>query len=257
MPYALTIPLRRARTLPTPGGTPPRALHALFYHWLEAAEPRLARFVHEQAEPKPFTVSPLLDDDDEHAHFRVTLMEDEYWPYVAEGIKRERTVRIGQHIWTLEPNGVQVEQRAYADIVESASADREVTLQFESPTSFHVNGLHEPLPIPRRVYQSFLLRWNAFSGLALEPSETFLEWVTNCVAVSRFELHSETVRFGAHQQIGCIGTVSYVVAKPTGGDHELVRWLNRLADYAYFCGTGHKTTQGMGQTRRSSSRAAA
>jgi CRISPR/Cas system endoribonuclease Cas6 (RAMP superfamily) len=23
-----------------------------------------------------------------------------------------------------------------------------------------------------------------------------------------------------------------------------------LADYAFFCGTGHKTTQGMGQTRR-------
>ena len=26
--------------------------------------------------------------------------------------------------------------------------------------------------------------------------------------------------------------------------------LNALADYAFFCGTGHKTTQGMGQTRR-------
>jgi hypothetical protein len=31
---------------------------------------------------------------------------------------------------------------------------------------------------------------------------------------------------------------------------EWVRRLNLLADYAAFCGTGHKTAHGMGQTQR-------
>ena len=31
---------------------------------------------------------------------------------------------------------------------------------------------------------------------------------------------------------------------------EMLRLVNLLADFAFYCGTGYKTTMGMGQTRR-------
>src|SRR3990172_446942 len=102
MPYSITVPLKTIKTLPHEGGTSHRALNALLYHWLEAAEPRLSQFVHDQAEPKPFTLSPLIATGDECYRFRATLLEDEYGPYVSEGMQRERTVRIGAHILAID-----------------------------------------------------------------------------------------------------------------------------------------------------------
>jgi len=248
MPYSITIHLQTLRTLPQEGGVVHRALNALFYRWLETAEPRLARFVHEQADPKPFTLSPLAVDGDERCHFRLTLLEDEYWAYVATWMKREQTVRIGPKILALSDE-VQVEHRAYGEIAELAATEREIALRFESPTSFRTREMYDALPDPRRVFQSHLVRWNAFAE-PLEPQDVYLEWVASYVAVSQFDLKTEVLDFGSHVEIGCVGEVHFRVAERVGGDREMVRWLNRLADYAYFCGTGHKTTQGMGQTRR-------
>ena len=241
--------MQTARTLSNAGGNANRALHALFHRWLDAAEPRLARFVHEQADPKPFTLSPLREDGDGRYHFRLTLLEEEYWGYVSEGMKRERTVRVGDEILALDGQ-LQAEQRAYAEIAAAQSTDTEIVLRFDSPTSFKSREMLNPLPDARSVFQSHLVRWNAFASEPLEPQEVFLDWVMNHVAVSKFDLRTEVLGFGRHLQIGCVGEAHYRVAERMDGDAELVCWLNRLADYAYFCGTGHKTTQGMGQTRR-------
>lgn len=241
--------MQTERALPESGGVPARALHALFHRWLDAAEPRLARFVHEQADPKPFTLSPLIAESRGQFHFRLTLLEDEYWGYVVEGMKRERTVRVGKEILTVDGQP-QVAQRTYAEIATAQSAETEIVLRLESPTSFKSREMLNLLPDARSVFQSYLLRWNAFASEPLEPQEVFLDWVMNHVAVSKFDLHTEVMSFGAHRQIGCVGEAHYRVAMREERDAELVRWSNRLADYAYFCGTGHKTTQGMGQTRR-------
>lgn len=248
MPYALTLNLRVQRTLPAPAGEPHRALNALFYHWLDAAEPSLARFVHEMAEPKPFTVSPLWKNEDGTYRFRMTLLEDQYAPYISRGMERERTVRVGNEI--LELGDLRVEDCSYAQLAEGARAQTDVTLEFLSPTSFRVNELDDPLPFPRRVFQSYLTKWNSFSGMAIEPFGAFLEWVEMNVAVARMDLKTDVLRFERHVQIGGMGTIQYRVAKRAFGDDQLVRGLNMLATYAPFCGTGRKTTQGMGQTRR-------
>lgn len=249
MPYSIDIPLKVERRLPEEAGEAPRALKAFFYRCIESAEPRLARFIHTQAEPKPFTVSPLLPADPEGYHLRVTLLEDEYMPYLAAGLKREQTLRAGEHILRVagEPDATR---RSYAELAEAAEHAREITLQFESPTGFRANGLDDPLPVPRRVFQSYLRRWSAFAGIALDVPDAYLDWVEENVAVSRFELRTEVLKFQEHIQIGCVGRVQYQAARRAPGDAPMVRALNRLADYAYYCGTGHKTTEGMGQTRR-------
>jgi CRISPR-associated endoribonuclease Cas6 len=249
LPYSLSFCLKLIRTLPASAGDEHRALHAWFYHWLEAAEPKLAQFVHDQADPKPFTVSPLTAEGDERSHFRVTLLEDDYWQYIERGMARERTNRVLDRILALD-GPPQVTHKTYIELAQSTATRREVILRFDSPTSFKSREKHYPLPDPMLVFESHHARWNAFAPDALKIDEAWSEWLANTVAVSRFELSSQVVDFGSYQQIGCVGKAQYMTV---GNGPDLAAGLgpfNALADYAFFCGTGHKTTQGMGQTRR-------
>ncbi|MBI4675890.1 MAG: CRISPR-associated endoribonuclease Cas6 [Chloroflexi bacterium] len=249
MPYAIGLSLRVQRALPSSGGEPHRALNALLYHWLDAAEPSLAKFVHDMAEPKPFTVSPLWKQGDGTYRFRMTLLEDQYASYISRGMEKEKTVRVGNEILQID-GAPRVEHCTYVQLSEGAEEQTDVMLEFLSPTSFRVNEMDDPLPFARRVFQSYLTKWNAFSGMPIEPFGTFLEWVELHVAVSQMNLKTDVFRFERHVQIGCIGQVQYRVVRREPGDVPLVRWLNCLADYSQFCSTGRKTTQGMGQTRR-------
>lgn len=249
MPYSITIPLKTQRVLPESGGTPDRALNALLYKWISAADSRLADFLHDQADPKPFTLSPLIDRGDGRFQFRVTLLEDQYGPYVSEGMKLERTVRIRTRI--LAMNGEpEVIHRTHDELWCNAGTSPVVVVRFDSPTSFKLNAVHYPLPDPVLVFSSYRARWNAFAPAALHVEEAWLEWVKEAVAVSRFELSTQVVDFERYQQIGCVGQVQYTVVDRGPESRAGRAALNGLADYAFFCGTGHKTTQGLGQTRR-------
>jgi CRISPR/Cas system endoribonuclease Cas6 (RAMP superfamily) len=50
--------------------------------------------------------------------------------------------------------------------------------------------------------------------------------------------------------VGFVGDVQYNVIRAGKIGDEWLRRLNLLADYAAFCGTGHKTAHGMGWTER-------
>jgi CRISPR-associated endoribonuclease Cas6 len=249
LPYSVAVDLCRIRTLSESAGVPHRVANALLYRWLEAAEPSLAQFVHDQADPKPFTLSPLTPDGDERFRLRLTLLEDQYWPCVERGMQQERTIRVEDKIFALEGEP-QVTHQTYIALAQSVATRRDIVLCFDSPTSFKSREMAYSLPDPVLVFISHCARWNAFVPEALQISEAWSEWVAQHVAISRFELSSQVFRFGDHQQIGCVGRVQYVVV---GNGREVDEGrgpLNVLADYAFFCGTGHKTTQGMGQTRR-------
>ncbi|MCI0475995.1 MAG: CRISPR system precrRNA processing endoribonuclease RAMP protein Cas6, partial [Anaerolineales bacterium] len=90
---------------------------------------------------------------------------------------------------------------------------------------------------------------NAFAPEALRISDEWADWLRKSVAVQRAEIRTQSVQFKDYQQIGFVGVVEYAVVN-RAPDREGIAPLNALAEYAYFCGTGHKTTQGCGQTRR-------
>jgi len=246
MPLSLTFTLdTRGQTLPE-NAIP--ALHATFFQWLERGDAETARQVHAVSDPKPYTVSPLTREED-RARFRITLLDDALWTPLAVGIANQPEVRV---LWATLPfaTAPHIEQRTYAQIAQAAREDTSVTLQFDSPTSFKSHEMHYPLPDPVLVFASYHARWNVFAPAELRIDPSWDAWVRDSVAVSRFELRSEVVRYKEFSQIGFVGVVQYTVA----GKHANIRAglgpLNTLADYAYFCGTGHKTTQGCGQTRR-------
>jgi len=259
MPYLLEIPLTRQEWRKDKGGgETPRALNAMVYHWLEAADKRVVEFVHDRAvQMKPFTVSPLVRLREGEYFFRVTLLEDEYGAFVADGIEhvlRDKprggySLRVNQEILEVA-DAPRVWHKSYAELKDETRHDLEIALEFLSPMSFHVKGMDYALPEPRRVFESYLKRWNEFSGWVLEPADALLDWIEQNVALASFDLHSAEHTYREYKHIGCVGRVTYCVQKSGWGDADKVHWLNVLAEFATFCGTGRKTTQGMGQTRR-------
>ena len=247
MPYSFEIPLDVRFVDQLPEISIP-ALHATFFQWLERGDKEVAKQVHDVSDPKPYTVSPLVRGGEEAARFRITLLDDALWEPLERGMNATPQVRI---LWATLPlaGPPTITQRTYAQLAQEASSVPVVVLAFKTPMSFRSHEMHYPLPDPEMVFASYHARWNAFAPELLQIDETWLEWLRESVAVSRFELHSEVVRFKKYTQIGCAGSVLYEVVA-NKDDRNMCAVLNALADYAFFCGTGHKTTQGLGQTQR-------
>lgn len=135
------------------------------------------------------------------------------------------------------------------------AAPRRLTLSFETPTAVHLLGdRYLPFPLPDKIVRSWLDFWHAYSATPLlaqdDPAEAFLARVEAGLLVSMYKLKTVSFRFrfGSADvpQIGCVGQLSLDSGGLTPVDRAAVA---ALADYAFYCGTGHHTTMGMGQTR--------
>jgi len=249
MPYALTFPLNSDETDGLPA-YPGRALHALFYQWLALGDYAVSTEVHESDGPRPFTTSPLFRLDGRPT-IRFTLLDDDLWPVLSQGIAKTPTVEVLDQPLALPADGPQVEHSSYADLAANGQLDRRIRLRFLSPTSFRSHGMHYPLPDPVLVYQSWLTQWNTFAPEDLRINVALLDIVAAHVAVGRYELRTRLVDLGTNWKVvGFVGSVKFNVLQARKIGEEWLQRLNLLADYAVFCGTGHKTTQGLGQTQR-------
>ena len=136
---------------------------------------------------------------------------------------------------------------SYRDIYEHASAhQRDIHLQFVTPTAFSTEGYTTPLPTADAVFHPLRRRWNRHSGLAFAPS-----LISNIVP-THFDIQTETTqstrRSAPESIVGCTGRISFRVA----GDHDplIIKRINTLADFTRYCAIGCNTHLGMGTLRR-------
>ena len=140
----------------------------------------------------------------------------------------------------------------YADLVQQYTLapgqhPRSVTLRFASPTLFRSGGRDLPLPLPHLVFHGYLNKWNGFSPLSL-PEEA-KRYAEECVALSRFKLRSHLVSFeqgGKGANVGFTGEARF---RFLVGDAYWTRIMRLLAGYAFWAGSGYRTTVGLGQTQ--------
>jgi CRISPR-associated endoribonuclease Cas6 len=249
MPVAVVIPLEipKARELPEYSG---RALHALFYQWLAIGDYSLSLQVHDHQGICPFTVSPILRKAQDWK-VRFTVLKDELWPVLKTGIESTARVELLRQPVNVKTDRLGVSQRTYSEILTTANPVQSMKFKFHSPTSFRSRGMHVPLPEPRRAFQSWLLRWNEFAPPEDRIDMSVLDLVENHVAVSAYNLHTRVADLGSNRKIiGFFGQVTFTVPEAGAIAATSLRALDALADYAQFCGTGHKTTQGLGLTER-------
>lgn len=246
-----------------------RSLHGLLINLLADASPELADRLHSPMPIKPFTVSTLLGrfthdqgrpiaTPDQLYRVRYTVLTDEVFAGLSQILLGrylyQQAVEIDGHPFRIE--GIGIEPRdtegwaritSYQDLYQQsrASRSREIRLRFYSPTAFKTGDVSLLFPLPWSVFGSYRRTWEAFAGLPLSPD--LMDFVDQHVAVSRYELKTRVIQAGGYPLIGFTGTCTYRIM-----DDDPVRKgeLNTLADFALFAGTGMKTTQGMGQTRR-------
>ena len=138
-----------------------------------------------------------------------------------------------------------VRSTTYPALVQQASQESRVTLQFVAPTSFRAGEVQDILPKPERVFGSLLAAWQSFAPV---PFDLALAEIFPLIRVSAYELRTELIHFARYKVIGFKGQVTYTY--PREVDATTRQALNALADFAFFAGVGYKTTMGLGQTLR-------
>lgn len=263
----LTLQPTAAVTIPTDQG---RAVHAWFLDQVRRHDPALAQAIHDDKGPKPFTCSSLYGvkpskdgatlrlAPDQPAWIRFTTLRSALSTLLLERILPNLPPAMSLGDATLRVDSVATDreqhawagQASYAGLLQEFTLstrppDRRVRMRLASPTTFKRSEQHLPVPLPELMVQSWLDRWNAFAEVAL-PAE-LTRYAAECLAISYYDLQTEVVHFGQATLIGCTGQVSYHALNP---DPYWLRLVHTLAAYSFYCGTGHKTTQGLGQTRK-------
>jgi CRISPR-associated endoribonuclease Cas6 len=237
------------------------AVHALFYTVLQAKLPELAARLHQPRGELPFSISPLMGCpvrqgycclyQGEKAAFRITFLQEEL---LTAAISAFFNAAAADKAFDLCGTQVRIREvvlsgnklvsfSSFEKIVAEAQPENTLTFEFASPTCFKSERVQLLFPEPRLVFSSLLRKWNAFSPVKLpaELAESFAS-----IKVASFNLRTQLVRFSRYKIIGSTGRITYALPK----DSSHLAALNALADFAFYCGTGAKTTMGMGQTRR-------
>ncbi len=136
---------------------------------------------------------------------------------------------------------------SYRDIYEHASScDRDIHLQFVTPTAFSNAGYLTPLPTAEVVFHSLRKQWNCYSGLVFAPS-----LISNIIPVN-FNIQTEVTRNLRRSSpeliVGCTGQISFRIAGDS--DPLTIKRVNTLADFTRYCAIGRNTRLGMGVVKR-------
>lgn len=237
-----------------------KGLHAWFLDRVRQTNPSLSKELHDDQTEKAFTISRLEGEFFEVGP-RLQLTPDRTYRWsitaLSAGVVRWMKDWFADFPKTLELRGAPLRFRSVAfclppttyDRLFSAPLSKTLTLSFLSPTSFRHRGHHFPLPVPRNLFHSYLRRWNAFSAHPFDR-ETFLEWIDEFVAITRLRLESRKVPGGKKGAVtGFTGAIALSSLSDPSGTSDLARLYSALGHFAPYCGTGHKTTFGLGQTR--------
>jgi len=249
--------------------------HAAFLAIIRKSDPNLAETLHAQSAQKPFTVSPLIAKGTrrgDHLHIqagaecrlRFTFLNDELFQHFGKAFLTLTMppIRLGDAVFQVRQMvSHATEERSwsksetYAELVASVKTDTRMSFRFYSPTAFRgmtprgQKTRQEAYLDLVRCYQSWVNKWNAFAPMEFDKAE-ILAFVREYIQLTSVATETKKLNFGKHTEFGSVGTCAYVFYPEDSLDENLLRAANCLADFAFYCGTGYKTTMGMGQTRR-------
>jgi len=238
--------------------------YALALRLLGTSTASLTEELHSSDGLKPFTVSLLhghlsrrkgevMLNREVRASLRLTFLRGSLFAHFLDGVLRwgDAEIQLGPAYFRVEkvetcPMSTNTASfNTYLGIITRASCDRHIELELISPTAFRSGGKRNVLlPEARLVFGSYLNRWREFSPVEVEDVTPWLDEII----LSRYRLRTSILDFGFYQETGFIGKCRFELASDI--PENVAKSLNALADFAFYCGTGAKTTMGMGQTRR-------
>ncbi len=259
-----------------------RPANAWFLAQITRSKPELGSALHDGQGPKPYTVSTLLDhlglplsagkwlQPGEVCWLRVTTFNKELSELVLRQILPRLPAKVDLYKmsfylegWTLDPaQHTWAGQSSYTNLAqeyELTQSSQSVRLEFVTPTAFRSQGADIPLPIPGHILRGWWQKWNAFAPEPMQIHSVWPEFANACVMVSELGgINSDRWTFAEGTRGAATGFTGvagfHLLPKRQCGDFAAF-WdgadqvLQNLARFAFYCGTGHHTTIGMGQTR--------
>ena len=240
-------------------------VYALFLNIIRASEPVLAEKLHASEQTKPFTVSTLNGrmprnraqltiPPDTNLSLRLTFMDSTVFSHFMDGAMRwgDKPVEIAgvpfrvEEVVTTSRDDTPICFESFQGLLNAADNSRQIDLEFITPTVFRSGGKRNNIfPEPILVLGSYWNKWQALSSVRLNDD---LNYYFDKVNITRYRLESKIWDFGSYQEVGFSGVCRFEIDKNVNDDK--LAMINALADFAQFCGTGAKTTMGMGQTHR-------
>lgn len=271
MPTAVVIHLKALRDVVLEGFTG-AAIHGLWFQRWQQLDPAFADLLHggQAGERREFTLSPLMGLprgpkqqlqilNGSQVWFRVTALSER----LEEALETTWLPGlVGQTLAVGSPDLFEVQaisrtpaehswagRQTYAELAEKYLYNmRPATrwrVELGTATTFKNGKMYFPFAPPNSLVQSWLERWQAFAPLSLENDLARIAY--RSVSVAGYNLRSMDVREEGRCYPGCFGNMRLQA------HHDLPACdraaLDLLAAYAFYCGSGHKTTQGQGMTR--------
>ena len=235
-------------------------LHAWFLDQVRQINPTLSAHLHDSESEKPFSIS-ALEGQLLPTGKQLQLQANLIYRWQINAISQPVVQFLSQWLIQLPPilklrdASLQIKQisivnppTTYNQLLQSSINHRNINLSFVSPTSFRRKGHHFPLPVPFNLFHSYLRRWNDFSGMPIEQ-DAFLEWIDENVIIHKHHLESVKVAAGKRGSVnGFTGAICLGLSKSALANIEFTQLFYALVQLAPYCGTGHKTTFGLGQT---------
>ena len=237
-------------------------LHAWFLGQVHQTDPDLSKLLHDEQSEKAFTISGL-EGDLLPGGKEFQLLGDRIYRWYVTGLSKPVVQWLSQWLQNL-PEEIDLRNApllirswdiAFAPttyqqlLAAEPPSSPTIKLSFVTPTSFRSKGHHFPLPVPENVFHSYLRRWNNFSGVIFDQAE-FLNWIDENAIISRHKLESQKVAAGKKGMVtGFTGAVEFGLGRSAHNRPDFVQLFYALGRLAPYCGTGHKTTFGLGQTR--------
>lgn len=236
-------------------------LHAWLLDQVRQSDPNLSAYLHDGQSEKPFTISQLEGEIISQGR-ELQLSETQIYRWQITGLSKSVVQWLDGWLDNL-PTRVELRQlplkildweisgspTTYQALLATPSPHKTLSLSFITPTSFRRKKHHFPLPVPFNLFHSYLRRWNDFSGMPFDQ-DTFLAWVDEGVIIHQHRLESVKVAAGKQGMVtGFTGHVELGLSETAQQNREFTQLFYALGKLAPYCGTGHKTTFGLGQTR--------
>jgi len=236
-------------------------LHAWLLDQVRSFDSELSAYLHDGQSEKPFTISGLegalqpvgkeiLVQASQTYRWYVTALSAKVVQWLTQWVKAlPEEVALRNVSLVIQSCKIALPATTYKQLWEAERSSSTLKLSFVTPTSFRRKKHHFPLPLPINVFHSYLRRWNDFSGMPFEQ-EAFLDWIDESAIVQQVKLESSKVQAGKKGSVtGFVGAIEYALSKEAQQQSEFTQLFYVLGQLAPYCGTGHKTTFGLGQTR--------
>jgi len=238
-------------------------LHAWFLHQVRDSDPTLSTYLHDGQSEKAFTISPLngklepqnqnlIAKTDQTYTWTITALAKPVCEWLQTWCDRlPTTLDLYAGKFAIADISINQPATTYNHLwTASSKPESKFTLAFLTTTCFRSKNHHLPLPIPYNIFHSYLRRWNDFAPEAF-PQAEFLAWIEQVVYITNYDLECTKVAVAKQGYVtGFTGSVEFAVDRKASQNSDFERLLSALIKLADYCGTGHKTTFGLGQTRQ-------